>query len=103
TFAERARQVAQQAGLEYSVLDQQQLESERMGALLGVAQGSARPPRFVILRHAGGGGRTLGLVGKGVTFDSGGLSLKTTEQMIDMKCDMAGAAAVLGGVQASAG
>src|SRR5262249_18727191 len=102
TFAERARHVAQQAGLEYTVLDLQQLEAERMGSLLGVAQGSARPPRFVILRHHGGGARTLGLVGKGVTFDSGGLSLKTTEQMLDMKCDMAGAAAVLGAMQAIA-
>jgi leucyl aminopeptidase len=100
TFAERARQVAETVGLEYSVLDQQQLESERMGALLGVARGSERPPRFVVLRHRRGTGRTLGLVGKGVTFDSGGLSLKTTEQMLDMKYDMAGAAAVLGAMQA---
>jgi leucyl aminopeptidase len=102
TFAERARQVAKAAGLEYTVLDQQQLEAERMGSLLGVAQGSARPPRFVVLRYRGGGKLTLGLVGKGVTFDSGGLSLKTSEQMLDMKCDMAGAAAVLGAMQAIA-
>jgi leucyl aminopeptidase len=100
TFAERARQVAQAVGLEYTVLDQRQIEAERMGALLGVARGSDRPPRFVVLRHRHGMGRTLGLVGKGVTFDSGGLSLKTTEQMVDMKCDMAGAAAVLGAMQA---
>jgi leucyl aminopeptidase len=102
TFAERARQVAQGAGLEYEVFDPQQLEAERMGSLLGVARGSERPARFVVLRHRRGARRTLGLVGKGVTFDSGGLSLKTNEQMIDMKCDMAGAAAVLGAMQAIA-
>jgi leucyl aminopeptidase len=103
TFAQRAQEVAARAGLECTVLDEKQLEAERMGALLAVARGSDRPPRLVVLRHRrGGGGRTLGLVGKGVTFDSGGLSLKTTEQMLDMKCDMAGAAAVLGGMQAIA-
>jgi leucyl aminopeptidase len=102
TFAQRARQVAQAAGLDVTVLDRQQLEAERMGSLLGVAQGSERPPRFVILRYRGGGNRTLALVGKGVTFDSGGLSLKTSEGMLDMKCDMAGAAAVLAGMQAIA-
>jgi leucyl aminopeptidase len=102
TFADRARQVAQEAGLECTVLDRQQLEAERMESLLGVARGSDRPPRFVILRHRGGGQRTLGLVGKGVTFDSGGLSLKTNDQMLDMKCDMAGAATALAAMQAIA-
>jgi leucyl aminopeptidase len=103
TFAARARLVAQAAGVECTVLDEYQLESERMAALLAVARGSDRPPRLVVLRYRGTrDGRTLGLVGKGVTFDSGGLSLKTTEQMRDMKCDMAGAAAVLGAVQAIA-
>jgi leucyl aminopeptidase len=103
SFAERARQAAQNAGVEIEVLDGQQLEAERMGSLLAVARGSDRPPRLVILRYRrGGSGQTLGLVGKGVTFDSGGLSLKTTEQMVDMKCDMAGAAAVLAAVTALA-
>jgi leucyl aminopeptidase len=102
TFAQRALDVAKIAGLECTVLDPQQLEAEGMGSLLGVARGSVRPARFVILRHRGGGTRTLGLVGKGVTFDSGGLSLKTTEQMLDMKCDMAGAATVLAAMQAVA-
>jgi leucyl aminopeptidase len=74
-----------------------------MGSLLAVARGSDRPPRLVLLNYRGGkNGRTLGLIGKGVTFDSGGLSLKTNEQMVDMKCDMAGAAAVLAAVQAIA-
>src|SRR5438552_18059088 len=73
-----------------------------MGAMLAVARGSDRPPRLVILRYNGGASKTLGLVGKGVTFDSGGLSIKSTEQMVDMKCDMAGAAAVLASMQAIA-
>jgi leucyl aminopeptidase len=104
TFAQRAREVAAAVpGLECTVLDESQLEAEHMGSLLSVARGSDRPPRLVVLRYRRGkDGRTLGLVGKGVTFDSGGLSLKTNEQMLDMKCDMAGAAAVLGAVQAIA-
>lgn len=99
TFAERARQVAKSAGLKCQVLDEKQLESEKMNALLAVARGSDKPARLVVLRHKKPG-KLLGLVGKGVTFDSGGLSLKTTDQMVDMKCDMAGAAAVLGAMQA---
>jgi leucyl aminopeptidase len=102
SFADRARAVAGRAGVECTVLDEPGLRAERMGALLGVAQGSDRPPRLVVLRHAGAPtDRTLGLVGKGVTFDSGGLSIKTNEQMVDMKCDMAGAAAVLAAVTAA--
>jgi leucyl aminopeptidase len=103
TFAQRALEVAQKVGLACEVFSEAQLRDERMNALLAVARGSERPPRLVVLRHKkGGSGKTLGLVGKGVTFDSGGLSLKTTEQMVDMKCDMAGAAAVLGAMQAIA-
>ena len=103
SFAERARQAAQAAHVEYDILDERQLEAERMGSLLAVARGSDRPARLVVLRYRrGGSGRTLGLVGKGVTFDSGGLSLKANEQMVDMKCDMAGAAAVLAAVTAVA-
>jgi len=103
TFADRARNVAQKTGLECTVFDEHQLQAERMQALLAVARGSDRPPRLVLLRHRmGGNGKTLAFVGKGVTFDSGGLSLKTNDQMVDMKCDMAGAAAVLGAMQAVA-
>ena len=84
-------------GFEVEIWDESRLAAERMGSLLGVARGSHRPPRLAILRYTGNpGGPTLGLVGKGVTFDSGGLSLKPTDGMVDMKCDMAGAAAVLG-------
>jgi leucyl aminopeptidase len=103
TFAERARDVATKTGLDLQVFDEQQLVVERMNSLLAVARGSDRPPRLVVLQHRRGGDRpTLALVGKGVTFDSGGLSLKTTDQMVDMKCDMAGAAAVLAAMQAIA-
>ncbi len=103
TFAERARDVASKAGLQAQILDEGQLVAECMNSLLAVACGSERPPRLVVLRHLKGGAKpTLALVGKGVTFDSGGLSLKTTDQMVDMKCDMAGAAAVLGAMQAIA-
>ncbi len=103
TFAERARAIADETGLKIQILNERQLLSERMNALLAVAQGFDRPPRLVVLQHPHGGKKpTLGLVGKGVTFDSGGLSLKTTDQMVDMKCDMAGAAAVLGAMQAIA-
>ncbi|HZZ79349.1 MAG TPA: leucyl aminopeptidase [Gemmataceae bacterium] len=103
TFAERARECAIKSGLDIQIFDEQQLVVERMNSLLAVARGSDRPPRLVALRHRLGGDKpTLALVGKGVTFDSGGLSLKTNEGMLDMKCDMAGAAAVLGAMQAIA-
>ena len=104
SFAERARQVAEETGLECDVLDQRRLESERMGALLAVARGSHRPPRMVVLEHRGGNpdDPSLALCGKGVTFDSGGLSLKTNEGMSTMKSDMAGAATVLGAMAAIA-
>ena len=104
SFAERAAQLADQHGLDCKVFDERQLEQERMGALLAVAAGSERPPRLVVLKHYGGGSDapTLGLIGKGVTFDSGGLSLKTSDGMKTMKCDMAGAATVLGAMTAIA-
>ena len=103
TFAERARSVAHAANFECMVLDEKQIEAERMGALLAVARGSERPPRLLVLRYRGADtDRPLGWVGKGVTFDSGGLSLKTNEQMLDMKADMAGAAAVVAAIQAVA-
>jgi leucyl aminopeptidase len=103
TFAAEVAASGREHGFAVEVWDEARLAAERMGALLGVARGSVRPPRLAILRYAGNpGGPTLGLVGKGVTFDSGGLSLKPTDGMIDMKCDMAGAAAVFAGIQAAA-
>jgi len=104
SFAAEAGKFAEEFGLRIEVWDEQRLEEENCGALLGVARGSARPPRLVILTHNGGtdGDPILALVGKGVTFDSGGLSLKPTDSMKTMKCDMAGAATVFGAMQAIA-
>jgi len=104
SFAAEAEKFAEEFGLEIEVWDEQRLEDERCGALLAVARGSMRPPRLVILSHLGGaaGDPVLALVGKGVTFDSGGLSIKPAEGMKTMKCDMAGAATVFGAMQAIA-
>ncbi len=97
SFAERAEQAVSETGLSIEIWDQQKLADENCRAILAVGGGSAKPPRLVILRHQGGGDQQpIALVGKGVTFDSGGLSLKTSEGMAAMKCDMAGAATVLG-------
>ena len=79
----------------------EQLERERMGGVLGVGEGSERPPRFLRLEYAPAGARdTLAFVGKGVVFDSGGLSLKTAGGMETMKTDMSGAAAVIAAMSA---
>ncbi len=104
TFAQNAAEVARQNGLEAEIWDEKRLAAERCGALLAVAKGSSRPARLVILRYsgAGAGAPTLAIVGKGVTFDSGGLSLKTPEGMLTMKCDKAGAATMVGAMQAIA-
>jgi leucyl aminopeptidase len=99
-FAKRAAAVAVTCGLEFEVWDELRLRRENCNALLAVNAGSARPPRLLILRYRGTtNAEPLALVGKGVTFDSGGLSLKPTEGMTTMKCDMAGAATVLGTLQ----
>ena len=104
SVADRAAAFAADSGLGCAVLGPDELKAERCGSLLAVARGSDRPPRVVVLSHLkGGDGPTLALVGKGVTFDSGGLSLKPNEGMKDMKCDMAGSAAVLGAMTAIAG
>jgi len=104
SVAERAEQLAADCGLQCRVLDEKQMKAENMGSLLAVAVGSDRPPRLVVLEYRGGkkDAPTLGLVGKGVTFDSGGLSLKSTDSMKTMKCDMSGAATVLGAMTAIA-
>ncbi len=104
SFAEHAHVVSGDCGLVIEIWDQQRLEAERCGSLLAVAKGSSRPPRMVILRHLHGpkNQKPLALVGKGVTFDSGGLSLKPSDSMKTMKCDMAGAASVLASMQAIA-
>ena len=106
TFAEEAATIAGRVGLEIEIWDKARLERERCEALLAVARGSTRSPRIVLLRYRGPGcdntSPKAAIVGKGVTFDSGGLSLKTPEGMLAMKCDMAGAAAALSAIAAIA-
>lgn len=95
-LAEFASGIAREWGCECTVLDRDQMAALSMNALLGVAQGSAEPPRLIILRyHYRDDAKTVALVGKGVTFDTGGISLKPPENMHEMKYDMCGAAAVL--------
>ncbi len=100
TLAERAIRVAAKNGLGVSVLDKDHMQDLGMGCLLGVAKGSAEPPMMIVLKYEGNpGGDILALVGKGITFDSGGISLKPGAGMENMKGDMAGAAAVLGAME----
>jgi len=95
-LAEEARRMARRHELEIEVLGPEELRAGGYNLLLATAQGSAIPPRLIRLRRKGvEGGPTLALIGKGITFDSGGLSLKPAESMVRMKGDMAGAAAVL--------
>jgi leucyl aminopeptidase len=104
-IAAAARQVADEFGLEYEVLDREQMAGLGMRALLGVAQGSAEPPAMAVLRYRPAGAASkahLGLVGKGVTFDSGGISIKPGDGMEKMKYDMAGAASAIGAMRAIA-
>jgi leucyl aminopeptidase len=96
-FADRATVAADRGGLSCEVWDEDRIRAERLGGLLGVSRGSAQPPRLVVLRYEPVDPRgAVALVGKGVTFDSGGLTLKSNQLMLKMKIDMAGAAAVLG-------
>jgi leucyl aminopeptidase len=97
TLAHRAEEMAQQRNLECTVLDENELMRRGFGGLLGVGKGSDAPPRLIQLRYAPSSPqRHVVLVGKGITFDSGGLSIKSIPQMEDMKTDMSGAAAVIG-------
>lgn len=105
-MAQVAGEVAQESGLKIDVLEKKQIEALGMGALLGVAQGSETPPRFIILEHNADRASeldTIVLVGKGVTFDTGGYSLKTRDGMVGMKGDMGGGGAVIGAMRAIAG
>jgi leucyl aminopeptidase len=102
-FAARAEQVAADSGIAVTVLDEQALADGGYGGILGVGQGSVHPPRLVRLEYAPAqASKVLVLAGKGITFDSGGLSLKPPKAMEAMKSDMGGAAAVLGAMQAIA-
>ena len=100
-MAETALNISKETGLKCTILERSDMEAQGMGALLGVAQGSIQPPKLIVLHHEGNpGGETLAIVGKGLTFDSGGISLKPGQGMELMKDDMAGGAAVLGAMQA---
>ncbi|MBK6863458.1 MAG: leucyl aminopeptidase [Ideonella sp.] len=97
-LAEQARKLAKGHGLTVEVLDRKQIEKLGMGALLAVAQGSDEPPRFIVAQYRGAAKdqAPVVLVGKGITFDSGGISIKPSAEMDEMKFDMGGAASVLG-------
>src|SRR5213596_581839 len=95
-LADRAQQLATAYGFGLTVLDRAALQKEGLAALLAVAQGSVQEPRFIVLEYRATDGAALALIGKGVTFDSGGISIKPAQSMEDMKFDMSGAAAVLG-------
>lgn len=102
-FAQYTEKIASDCGLKCEIWDEKKLEAENCRAILAVGRASTSPPRLVMLRHDGGGDEApLVIVGKGVTFDSGGLSLKPSDGMVDMKCDMAGAATVVGVMNALA-
>src|SRR6185369_6122973 len=104
TFVERAKAALEGTGVEIEVLDKAAMTKLGMGALLGVAQGSIREPRLLILKWngAGEGGQPTAFVGKGVTFDTGGISIKPAQGMEAMKWDMGGAGAVVGAFKALA-
>ncbi|MBI3324020.1 MAG: leucyl aminopeptidase [Candidatus Omnitrophica bacterium] len=102
-LAGQARTLAKQLRLRCSVLSFAQLQRRGFGGIVGVAKGSSHPAQFIVLEYAPAGARaTVALCGKGITFDSGGISLKPAEKMEQMKYDMSGAAAVLGTIQAAA-
>jgi leucyl aminopeptidase len=107
-FADRASKIAADTQLAVEVLDEQALERLNMGLLLGVGRGSVEPPRVIVLTHtprgsassSGSDAPVLGLIGKGITFDTGGISIKPADGMERMKTDMSGGAAVIGAMRA---
>jgi leucyl aminopeptidase len=105
-LADRAEVMARQCGLAVDILDEKRIRELKMGALLSVAQGSAEPPRVIVVTYnapaAAAGAPVLALVGKAVTFDTGGISIKPSEGMEKMKYDMAGGATMLGVMRALA-
>jgi leucyl aminopeptidase len=103
-LADQAKALSKSHGLEVQVLDRPEMEKLGMGSFLGVAQGSRQPPKLIVLQHKKGkkGQKPVVLVGKGITFDTGGISLKPGAEMDEMKYDMCGAASVLGTFKAIA-
>ncbi len=104
-LAEEAKKLARQFKLQVEVLERRDMERLGMGAFLAVTNASHQPPKLIVLRYAGGpkGRKPLALVGKGITFDTGGISLKPAAEMDEMKFDMSGAGSVLGTIRALAG
>ncbi|GIU98530.1 MAG: putative cytosol aminopeptidase [Actinomycetota bacterium] len=102
-LADAARAMAEEVGLEVKIWDERELEEGGFGGILGVGQGSVNPPRLIELAYRGAASQPpIALTGKGISFDSGGLSIKTSEGMETMKDDMGGAAAILGAMRAIA-
>ncbi|HTU80700.1 MAG TPA: leucyl aminopeptidase [Candidatus Acidoferrales bacterium] len=103
-LAAEAEAMARESGLGVEILDEDRARAEGMGSYLSVAQGSAQPPKFIVLRYAGdpGSDELLALIGKGITFDTGGISIKPAERMEEMKYDMSGGAAVIAAMRAVA-
>lgn len=102
-IAAKAKELARQFGIKVQVLEKNHMRKLGMGALLGVASGSAQPPKFIIVEYRKGGKKPfIALVGKTITFDSGGISIKPAENMDKMKDDMSGGAAVLGAIRNAA-
>ena len=103
-MAETAQELANRYGLGYRVFDQAEMEGMGMGALLGVARGSSQSPKLITLAYRGDerSQKAIGFLGKGITFDSGGISIKPSEGMGDMKADMAGAASIIAALAAIA-
>ncbi len=105
-LASRAEAMAREAGLSVEILDEKKIEELKMGALLSVAQGSVEPPRLIVVTYTPEklkpGAPVLGLVGKAITFDTGGISIKPANDMEKMKYDMCGGAAMLGAMRAIA-
>ncbi len=105
-LAKRIKNTLPEAGVKVTVFNENEIKKRKMGGLLAVGMGSANPPRFIIMEYKGGSknkkAKTIALVGKGVTFDSGGISIKPASNMGEMKADMSGAAVVAGTVLAAA-
>ena len=102
-MAARAQQLAAEVGIECTIIERAEAERLKMGSYLSVSNGSAQPPKFIVLNYRGGGsGRPIALIGKGITFDTGGISIKPAENMDAMKGDMSGAASVIATIGALA-
>jgi leucyl aminopeptidase len=103
-MAQKAREIARRKNVSCKILDKDKMKEMGMNALLAVASGSSEEPKFIILEYTGGkkGAAPVVLVGKGLTFDSGGISIKPADKMDEMKTDMSGGAAVMGAIMAAA-